>query len=157
MSHRIKAVALDVDGVLTDGTVLLDDVGRQQKRISFADVMGVSLGRRAGLRFALMSGEAGGVLDAIAAKLGVTDVYSGCKDKAAAVRDFAARHRLGLDELCFVGDDVNDVEAMQICGLAAAPRTAHQSALAVAALVTTHPAGAGAVREVIDGLLEANA
>lgn len=156
MSARIRAIALDVDGVLTDGTVLLDAAGHEQKRISFADIMGISRGRRAGLLFALVSGEAGGVLDAIAAKLGVTDVYPGCKDKAGAVRDFAARHHLTLDEVCFVGDDVNDVEAMRICGLAVAPPTAHESALTAATRVTHRAAGAGAVREVVDELIEAS-
>ena len=145
---------MDVDGVLTDGTVWLDETGRETKRISFADIMGVSIGRRAGLRFALVSGESGPSLDQIATKLGVSDVYRGCKDKAAAVRDFVDRLDLDLADVCFVGDDANDVEAMRLCGLAAAPSTAHRSALAVASLVTDQPGGAGAVREVIDGLLD---
>ena len=150
----IKAVVMDVDGVLTDGTVWLDEAGHESKRISFADIMGVSMGRRAGLQFGLVSGEGGRLLDAIAAKLGITDVYPGCKDKAAAVRDFAARHDLDVSELCFIGDDVNDDEAMRLCGLAAAPSTAHHTTLTVATLVTDRPGGTGAVREVIDGLLE---
>jgi len=148
----IKAIAMDVDGVLTDGTVWLDADGHETKRISFSDVMGVSIGRRAGLRFALISGEAGGPLPAIAAKLGIDDVYAGCKDKAGAVRDFASRIGVDLREICFIGDDINDVEAMTICGLAAAPRNAHPEALAVATIVTQRPGGDGAVREVIDSL-----
>ena len=155
MSSGIKAVALDVDGVLTDATVRIDAAGAESKQLSFLDVMGVSLGRRAGIRFVLISGEGGPMLDAIAAKLGVDDVYAECKDKAAAVRDFAVRHGLDLAEICFVGDDVNDVAAMGICGLAFAPRTAHPAALAAAMRVTEHAAGVGAVREVVDGLLEA--
>ena len=87
---------MDVDGVLTDGTVWLDEAGRESKRISFADIMGVSMGRRAGLLFAFVSGESGPSLDQIAAKFGITEVYASCKDKAAAVRDFGARHELAL-------------------------------------------------------------
>ena len=87
---------MDVDGVLTDGTVWLDEAGRESKRIAFADIMGVSLGRRAGLAFALVSGESGPGLDQIAAKFGIGEVYGGCKDKAGALRDFAARHELDL-------------------------------------------------------------
>jgi 3-deoxy-D-manno-octulosonate 8-phosphate phosphatase (KDO 8-P phosphatase) len=150
----IKAVVMDVDGVLTDGTVWLDEAGRESKRISFADIMGVSMGRRAGLLFAFVSGESGPCLDQIAVKFGVTDIYAGCKDKAAAVRDFAARTELELGELCFIGDDVNDVAAMEICGLAVAPATAHLAARSIAAVVTARPGGAGSVREVIDALLE---
>ena len=149
----IKAIAMDVDGVLTDGTVWLDEAGRKSKRIAFADIMGVSLGRRAGLVFALISGEGGALLDAIAAKLGITDTYPGCKDKAAALREFALRHDVGLDEVCFIGDDVNDVAAQEICGLAVAPADAHPAALARATVVTTRPSGGGSVREVVDALL----
>ena len=115
--------------------------------------MGVSLGRRAGLVFALISGEDGALLDVIAAKLGITDVYPGCKDKAAALRDFAARHQLDLDEVCFIGDDVNDVPAMGIGGLAAAPSDAQPAAEAAATMVTAARGGEGCVREVVDMLL----
>jgi 3-deoxy-D-manno-octulosonate 8-phosphate phosphatase (KDO 8-P phosphatase) len=144
---------MDVDGVLTDGTVWLDEAGRESKRISFADVMGVSLGRRAGLIFALISGEDGALVDVIAAKFGITETYPGCKDKAGAIRDFAARHELDLAEVCFIGDDVNDVSAMELCGLAVAPAGAQPGAVAVAAVVTALPGGGGSVREVIELLV----
>jgi len=149
----IKAVAMDVDGVLTDGTVWLDETGRESKRVSFADIMGISLGRRAGLHFAFVSGENGPVLDQIAVKFGVLEVYRGCKDKAAALREFASRHDVGLDEVCFIGDDVNDLPAFELCGLAVAPADAQPAARAKADLVTTRPGGGGSVREVVDTLL----
>jgi 3-deoxy-D-manno-octulosonate 8-phosphate phosphatase (KDO 8-P phosphatase) len=138
---------------LTDGTVWLDGAGNETKRISFADVMGVSLGQRAGLKFALISGEEGAMLDAIAAKFGIEDVFRGCKDKAAALREFAANHRLDLREVCFIGDDVNDVAALEICGLAVVPAGAHASALARAAVVTARSGGMGSLREAIDTIL----
>lgn len=144
---------MDVDGVLTDGVVWLDESGHETKAISFADVMGVSLGRRAGLLFALVSGEGGPSLDRLAAKFGISEVYRDCKDKAGAVRDFAARNSLQLAEVCFIGDDVNDVPAMEICGLAVAPANAQAAASAAASIVTTRPGGGGAVREVLDDLL----
>jgi len=149
----IKAVAMDVDGVLTDGTVWLDEAGRESKRVSFADIMGVSMGRRAGLHFAFMSGESGPSLDQVASKFGVLEVYRGCKDKAAALREFALRHDVGLDEVCFIGDDVNDLPAFEVCGLSVAPADAQPAALAKAAFVTTRPGGRGSVREVVDALL----
>ena len=150
---QIKAVAMDVDGVLTDSTVWLDEAGRESKRVSFADIMGVSIGRRAGLHFAFVSGESGPSLDQVASKFGVLEVYRDCKDKAAAVRDFASRHDVRLDEVCFIGDDVNDLPAFELCGLSVAPADAQPAALAKAALVTTRPGGHGSVREVIDVLL----
>ena len=151
----IRAVAMDVDGVITDGTVWLDETGRESKRIAFADIMGVSLGRRAGLLFAFVSGESGPCLDQIAAKFGVSEVYRGCKDKAGAVRDYAARHDLELAEVCFIGDDVNDVPALEICGLAVTPFDAQPVASARATMVSARGGGHGSVREVIDSLLAA--
>lgn len=148
----IKAVAMDVDGVLTDGTVLLDESGGQLKRVSFADIMGVSLGRRAGLAFALISGEGGSCLTAIAKKFGITDVYPDCKDKAAALEAFAVARGLALREICFIGDDVNDLSAFELCGLSVAPADAHASARDRVQLVTEQNGGAGAVREVVDRL-----
>lgn len=148
---------MDVDGVLTDGTVWLDENGRETKGISFADIMGVSLGRRAGLLFAFVSGEGGPCLDQIAAKFHVDEVYRDCRDKAGAVRDFAARHDLELAEVCFIGDDVNDVPALEICGLAVAPGSAQAAAAAAASMVTSRSGGQGAVREAIDYLLSEGA
>jgi 3-deoxy-D-manno-octulosonate 8-phosphate phosphatase (KDO 8-P phosphatase) len=150
----LKAVALDVDGVLTDGGFWWGPDGAELKRFSFADVMGISLGRRAGLIFALISGEDSPLIDRYAAKLQIADVAKGCKDKAAALIAFAERHGLDPSEICFMGDDVNDLPALALAGLAAAPATAHPSVRAQAALVTSRPGGDGAVRELIDLILE---
>jgi 3-deoxy-D-manno-octulosonate 8-phosphate phosphatase (KDO 8-P phosphatase) len=144
---------VDVDGVVTNGTMMLDESGRESKTISFADIMGVSIGRRAGLSFAFVSGEGGPLLDVIAARFGIDEVYAGCKDKAGAVRDFAARHDIALAEICFIGDDANDISAMEICGFAVAPATAQSIAAASAAMVAINAGGAGVVREVIEYLL----
>jgi 3-deoxy-D-manno-octulosonate 8-phosphate phosphatase (KDO 8-P phosphatase) len=150
----IQAVVLDVDGVLTDGSIYLAASGEEMKRISFTDVMGISLGRRAGLRFALVSGEGGPVLELIARRLQITDVYAGCKDKAAALRSYAESARLELKEICFMGDDVNDLPAMALAGLRAAPAGAHASVRKTAQIVTERGGGQGAVRELVDRLLE---
>ena len=73
--------------------------------------MGVSLARKAGLIVTLISGEDSPLVDRFAAKMNITDITKGCKDKAAALRAFAERHSLALDEICFMGDDVNDLAA----------------------------------------------
>ena len=151
--ERIKAVVLDVDGVLTDGALYWGSGSEEWKRISFLDVMGISIGQRAGLRFALISGEEGPLLDRLVHRLKISDVYRGCKDKAGALRDFAANAGLGLDQICYMGDDVNDVPAMRLAGLAAAPASAHPSAREAARVVTESGGGHGAVREIIDLLV----
>src|SRR6476646_6506968 len=109
---RIKAIALDVDGVLTDGGFWWGPDGQEWKRFSFADVMGVSIARKAGLIVALISGEESPLVDRFAEKMGITDVHKGCKDKGSALREFVRRHDLGLAEVCFMGDDVNDLGAL---------------------------------------------
>ena len=151
----IRALALDVDGTLTDGGLWWSVTGEETKRFCFADVMGVSLARRAGLRIALISGEDSPLVDRYAAKLLLEDVFRGCRDKAAGLRTFAEQRGLRLDEICYMGDDVNDVPAMQIAGLAAAPADAHPEVLEVASFISTRPGGNGAVRELVDALLAA--
>lgn len=153
----IKAIALDVDGVLTDGAVWWGPDGQEWKRFSFADIMGVSLARKAGLIVTLISGEDSPLVDRYAIKMNIADITKGCKDKAAALRSFAARHHLALDEICFMGDDINDVPAMRIAGLAASPADAQPVALEHAAFISTRPGGNGAVRELVDAILTAPA
>ncbi len=149
----IKAIALDVDGVLTDGSFVWGPDDAEFKSFSFRDVMGISLGRKAGLTFALISGEPSPLVDRFARKMGIESVFKGCKDKAAALREFAATEGLALDEICFVGDDVNDLPAFAIAGAAAAPADAHASARDAAAYVAAACGGHGAVREIVDRLL----
>ncbi len=150
---RIKAVVLDVDGVLTDGAIYWGSSSEEWKRVSFLDVMGVSIGQRAGLRFALISGEEGPLLDRLVQRLKISDVYGGCKDKAGALRDFANSAGLSLTQVCYMGDDVNDIPAMRLVGLAAAPASAHRSAREAAHVVTQSGGGHGAVREIVDLLV----
>ena len=149
----LKAIALDVDGVLTDGGVWWGPNGEEWKRFAFIDIMGVSMARKAGLAVALISGENSPLVDRFAAALNLTDIAKGCKDKAGALRAFAERRQLALHEICFMGDDINDVPAMEIAGLAACPAGAHPSARAKAAVITACSGGNGAVRELVDRIL----
>jgi hypothetical protein len=91
--------------VLTDGGVWWGPNGEEWKRFSFADIMGVSLARKAGLILALISGEDSPLVDRYAAKMDIADVEKNCKDKARALRAFAERRNLQLSEICFMGDD----------------------------------------------------
>jgi 3-deoxy-D-manno-octulosonate 8-phosphate phosphatase (KDO 8-P phosphatase) len=155
MVPPIVAVALDIDGVLTDGTIALGPGDEVIRRVAFLDIMGVSRARQAGIRFALISGEGGESVQRIAAKFGVTDLWERCKDKAGAVREFSERAGVPLSQICFVGDDINDVDAMELVGLAASPAGAHRSARAAANWHLKANGGAGAVRELIDTLTDA--
>jgi 3-deoxy-D-manno-octulosonate 8-phosphate phosphatase (KDO 8-P phosphatase) len=150
---EIKALALDVDGVLTDGGFWWGADGTEWKRFCFADVMGLSLARRSGLRLAIISGEDSPLIDRLAGKVGIVDIWKGCTDKASALTCFARRNNLSLEEICFMGDDVNDLPALEIAGLPAAPADARPVVLAKCDFISTAKAGNGAVRELIDYLL----
>ena len=150
---QIKGLAFDVDGTLTDGGLWWGLDGEEMKRFSFTDIMGVSLLRRAGFVITLISGEDSPLVDRYASKLLIKDVNRGCRDKAAALRAFATKNDLRLDEICFMGDDVNDIPAMEIAGLSAAPADAREEVLAVASFVCSKPGGHGAVRELAEALL----
>ncbi len=150
---RIRALALDVDGVLTDGAVWWGPNNEEWKRFSFTDIMGVSLARRAGLRLSLISGEDSPLIDRYAAKMQIEHVKKGCRDKAAALREFSLTTGIDLSCICFMGDDVNDLPAMQIAGVSAAPSNAANEVLAQADFIAKHSGGNGAVRELIDAWL----
>jgi 3-deoxy-D-manno-octulosonate 8-phosphate phosphatase (KDO 8-P phosphatase) len=153
--RQIRALAFDVDGVLTDGGLWWGPNGEEWKRFCFADIMGISLARRAGLAVGLISGEDTPIVARYAAKLKIEFVAKGCRDKASALRDFAAAAGVELGEICYMGDDVNDLPAMTIAGCSAVPANAASIALAHANMVTISPGGNGAVRELVEAVLSA--
>src|ERR1700722_19363555 len=120
----LRAIAFDVDGVLTDGTFVWSTGGEESKRFSFTDIMGISLLRRLGLTMALVSGESSTLVDCYAEKMNIPFVVKGTRDKATALRDFTTKFEIPLERACFFGDDVTDLSAMEIAGLCACPSNA---------------------------------
>jgi 3-deoxy-D-manno-octulosonate 8-phosphate phosphatase (KDO 8-P phosphatase) len=158
MFEKVKAIATDVDGVLTDGTFWWGTNGEEFKRFSFADVTGIALARGAGIKLALISGESSDaakvLVQRFADKLQIADVYKGCQDKAAAVREFAGRHDLQLSQVCFIGDDIPDLPAMTIVGVPVAPANAQKAAKDKAVWIASRDGGFGVLREIIDLVIE---
>jgi 3-deoxy-D-manno-octulosonate 8-phosphate phosphatase (KDO 8-P phosphatase) len=115
--------------------------------------MGISLALKAGIAVALISGEDSPLIDRYAAKMRITDVWKGSKQKARALEEFAERRGFDLSAICFMGDDVNDLEAMRIAGMSAAPCNARPAVLESVSFISTCPGGNGAVRELIDKIL----
>jgi 3-deoxy-D-manno-octulosonate 8-phosphate phosphatase (KDO 8-P phosphatase) len=150
----IKAIALDVDGVLTDGSFWWGPDGQEWKRFNFRDVMGISRAQKAGIMFALISGESSPLIDRFATKMNITEIFKGCKQKAQALQEFATRNGFPLASIAFMGDDINDVEALKMAGLSAAPADAHPSAREQARFVAKALGGHGAVRELIDFVMQ---
>jgi 3-deoxy-D-manno-octulosonate 8-phosphate phosphatase (KDO 8-P phosphatase) len=150
---RVRALVMDVDGVLTDGGLWWGPGGEEWKRFCFADIMGLSLARRAGLTLALISGENSPLVDRYAEKMLIRHVVKNCRDKAAALRAFAAETNIPLEEICFVGDDVNDLAAIDLAGFSAAPANASPAVLERVHFVARAVGGNGAVRELVDAFL----
>ena len=157
--RTLQAIAFDVDGVLTDGTLLWSTgTVDETKRFSFSDIMGISLLRRLGIKLALISGEPSALVDRYAAKMHLHHVVKGTRDKAVALREFTAKFNLSPDRTCFFGDDVNDLFAMEVAGLCACPANAADEVRAYVTehgFVSTKDGGQGAVREFSDAVLNA--
>ncbi len=154
----LQAIAFDVDGVLTDGTLTWSGSGEESKTFSFADIMGISLARRLGLKLALISGEDSPLVTRYAEKLRIPFVRKGTREKAEALREFTTEFSLHLDQTAFFGDDLNDLFPMEIVGLACCPANAAEDVLTYVrhgGFVSTKQGGRGAVRELIDSILQA--
>ncbi len=147
MVRTIRLVALDIDGVLTDGTASPARAGGD-KRISFHDLDAVGAMRRDGIEVALVTGEDDESVGQIAERFGVLTVIRGAKDKGKALGDLAARLGVGLDEVCFVGDSDRDAAALRQVALGLAPANATPEAKAAAHRVLAARGGEGAVAEV---------
>jgi len=151
----MAAIAMDVDGVLTDGSFLWGPSGEEYKKFSFTDVMGLSRARKAGLLLGLISGEDSPLIDRFAEKVGIVNISKGCKDKGLALQTFAQQWRIDLQHVAYIGDDINDLPALTLAGLSIAPANAQPAVKAVAHLVTQRAGGDGAVRELIEMILAA--
>jgi D-sedoheptulose 7-phosphate isomerase len=152
---EIEVLALDVDGVLTDGRVTLGALGEETKGIRMRDLDALTQARRAGLKIALVTGEHGPMVDAIAARVGADCVVSGAKDKRVGIAQLCERLGVKPQRVCFVGDADRDALAFPSVGLALAPHDASTRARAKAHKVLASRGGAGVVAEAVELLLAA--
>ena len=149
----IRLFAMDVDGVLTDGTVEIHSDGTESKRFSILDGMGLVRLRKAGLAVAWISGRASGATTARATELKIPHLIQGRTDKLMALQELASQLGLAAGQVCYMGDDDIDAPAIDWAGIGVAPASAMAAALKVSALVPRRPAGLGAVREVCEHIL----
>jgi len=151
----IQLLVLDVDGVLTPGQILYTDSGVETKAFDVKDGLGIRVASEAGLTVVLMTGRASAVIQRRARDLRISDVIQRVADKAAALRKLAAEKKVPLSRVAFMGDDLNDREAMKLAGAAIAPADAVEEIRALAGLVTDLPGGRGAAREAVEAILRA--
>ncbi len=153
--RALKLLLTDVDGVMTDGTVLLLPDGREAKAFHIRDGLAVVLAHRAGLRTGVLTGRASEAVARRAAELGMAVVREGVADKGRAFREILAENELRPEEVAYIGDDVNDLPVLREVGLSAAPADAPLEVRLQAFMVTEAAGGRGCLREFVEAILRA--
>jgi 3-deoxy-D-manno-octulosonate 8-phosphate phosphatase (KDO 8-P phosphatase) len=154
-ARKVRLLCVDVDGVLTDAGMYYGPDGEVLKKFNTRDGMGLARLREAGVAVAIISSEDSAIVHARAAKLKIDDVFCGASNKRIAIDELCSRHGLGLDEVAFIGDDLNDLPALECVGLACAVADAAEPVQAIAHYVTQRRGGDGAVRELCEFLIAA--
>ena len=153
---RTRMLLLDVDGVMTDGTITLDDKGIESKRFSVRDGLGLIRCRRFGLKTGVISGRASEATLNRCKDLQMDEIHLGYPEKLPVFEEICKRYDLLPEEIAFMGDDVLDLSVLQQVGLAACPADAHAEIRRNVHFISRFPGGYGAVRELIDHWLQAN-
>ncbi|WP_332695112.1 KdsC family phosphatase [Halalkalibacter lacteus] len=150
---NIKLLVLDVDGVLTDGKLFIGSDGEEYKAFHTQDGMGISLARYTGMKIAIITGRKSPAVEKRANELKIDYVYQGIHDKLSVLHDIMSDLGITLDEVCYIGDDINDLPILQVVGYPAAPANAVGPVKADVQYVAKANGGEGAVREILDRLL----
>lgn len=154
-ARKIQLVAMDVDGVLTDAGMYYTELGDELKKFNTRDGMGIARVREAGLKTAILTGESTQLVVRRGAKLKIDHVFIGVSDKLGCMKSLLETLGLTLEQVAYIGDDLNDYELLCHVGLAAAVRDASRLPKSVAHVVTEAKGGEGAVRELCELILDA--
>ena len=155
--QSIRLLATDVDGVLTDGGMYYAESGDEWKKFNTRDGMGLKLLQQAGIITAIVTRERTKLVTRRAEKLAIPELHQGVLDKLSLVREMAARYGLTLSQVAYIGDDINDLEALKAVGFSATPADGMPQIIAAVDYVCQRKGGEGAVREIIEMLLAAQA
>jgi 3-deoxy-D-manno-octulosonate 8-phosphate phosphatase (KDO 8-P phosphatase) len=153
-AKKVKLLLLDVDGVMTDGRIILDNQGNELKAFHVRDGHGIKLAQKAGIIVGIITGRSSEVVNVRARELGITEVHQGAHQKEATYDAIIAKYGFKDDETAFIGDDIVDAAVLQRVGLAATVADADPSVKPYVDMVTKAAGGRGAVREVIAIILK---
>jgi len=151
--EELKLLVVDVDGVLTDGTIAVDSDGRDIKFFNSLDGHGIRMWKRAGLEAAFLSGRACRATEHRAKELGIDIVLQDCHNKLPELQKLLEKLRLSTGQVVYIGDDLTDLPAIRYVGFGVAVDNAVEEVKRYADYVTSCPGGRGAVREVIEYIL----
>ena len=152
---RVRLVAMDVDGVLTDAGMYYSESGDELKKFNTRDGMGIKLLQAAGCVTAFITREKTAIVERRGQKLAVPEVHQGVDDKLAVLTTLAQKYGFSFDQVAYIGDDVNDLDALRAVGFSAAPADAMPTVLKAVHYICVKKGGEGAVREVADLILAA--
>ena len=153
-AKKIRLLLLDVDGVLTDGRIIIGNYGDEIKNFDVKDGLGVVLLRRAGIRSAIITARSSRIVKIRARHLGINKIYEN-HYKIKSLQDIKRRFRVKEEEICFIGDDLIDIPILKRVGLAVTVPNAIKETKDIAHYITQNPGGRGAVREVCEIILKA--
>ena len=154
-ARRVRLILLDVDGVLTDGTVDIHSAGGESKPFFVRDGLGMVWARKEGLEVGLLSGRPSDATTRRAAELGLRIVSQGSHDKRAAFADILATHEFTAEEVAYMGDDLVDLPIIEKAGLSTAPADAVDDVRIRVDWISRFGGGRGAVRELVELVLAA--
>jgi 3-deoxy-D-manno-octulosonate 8-phosphate phosphatase (KDO 8-P phosphatase) len=151
---KIKLLLLDVDGVLTDGSIVYNYQGQESKQFNVKDGYGMKLLMSAGIELGIVTGRRSEALTHRCNDLGIRLIFDGISDKSSVLEEIQQHTGISADSIAFVGDDIPDLALMRRIGVSIAVADAHENVRANADWVTSAPGGAGAVREVCEAILK---
>ena len=154
-TKKVKMIILDVDGVLTAGHIIFSQEGEALKAFHCQDGMGISLAHKAGLKTAIITGRNSEIVRRRGTELKIGDIHQGAMDKVVALRELTEKHSLTLEQIAYVGDDVNDLPVMVQVGMPCAVANAVPEVKAVAKYISDRQGGNGGVRDIIEHILKA--
>lgn len=154
--HQVTTFVFDIDGVLTDGTVLLLENGLQARQMHVKDGLALQMALKNGYRVVIISGGFSEPVIGRFQKLGVSEVFLDVKDKKAFLENYLREKEIGWNEVLFMGDDLPDVAVLQAVGVATCPLDAVMEVKKVAKYISPLRGGAGCVRDVIEKVLKLN-
>jgi 3-deoxy-D-manno-octulosonate 8-phosphate phosphatase (KDO 8-P phosphatase) len=151
----VRLIAMDVDGVLTDGGVIYSGSESESKRFHIADGLGIQLAIHAGLSIAWITGRTSLMVERRAKELGVQHLYQGVSNKSAPLAELIGNYAINSANIAYMGDDLNDLPAYSVAGVKFAPSNAVGEIKGLADFITEKAGGGGAVREMCDAILKA--
>lgn len=151
----IKMLVMDVDGTLTDGTIYISPIGEAMKAFNVKDGYGIVQARKRGIIPVIITGRKSQIVEERAKELKIIELYQGIDDKLTKLKEVAAQYGISAEEIAYIGDDLNDIDCIEYCGVTGCPHDAVDDVIDKVHYVCKHEGGKGAVREFISHFLEA--